>query len=74
MINFPNLIKVNDFRNKLLDISHKNGIFLRPIWRPIHTLPMYLNSPKSDLKVTKDVCNRLINLPSSPQLIESFNI
>ena len=72
MINFPDLKKVNEFRNKLLDISHKSGIFLRPIWRPIHTLPMYLNSPKSDLKVTHDVCNRLINLPSSPQLCENF--
>ena len=74
MIKFPDLIKTNEFRNKLLDISHKNGIFLRPIWRPIHTLPMYINSPQGSLNVTNDLSKRLINLPSSPQLNMNFNV
>ncbi|WP_413391303.1 LegC family aminotransferase [Prochlorococcus marinus] len=68
-INIEDDSKARLVRDEILTISHKAKIFLRPIWRPLHTLPMYSNSPKSDLTNTNKLTYRLINLPSSPQLV-----
>ena len=67
-IEFFDLKETIEFKNKLLDIAHKKGILLRPVWKPSHTLSIYKNNPQGDLKVTNDIYNRLINLPSSPHL------
>ncbi len=56
-------------RDSLLDFSYANKIFLRPAWKPLHLLPMYKDAPKGRLDVIKDQEFRLINLPSSPQII-----
>lgn len=56
-------------RNKILNKAHKNNIFLRPAWKLINKLPMYKNSPSQNTEIASDQVNRIINLPSSPQLI-----
>ena len=53
----------------LLEKSYSQGIYLRPVWRLLHKLPMYKNNPKGDLKFSEDQESRIVSLPSSPQLI-----
>ena len=56
-------------REKILKDSHDSNIFIRPCWNLLNELPMYSDVPSGDLKVAQNQSLRLINLPSSPQLI-----
>ncbi len=56
------------FRSDILELCHSNRIYLRPIWRALHTLPMYKDCPSSSLVITEKEASRIISLPSSPQL------
>ena len=53
----------------LLEKSNLQGIYLRPVWRLLHKLPMYKNNPRGDLSFSEDQESRIVSLPSSPQLI-----
>lgn len=56
-------------RDDLLDALHAAGLKCRPLWTPMHLLPMFASSPRmDDLSVTEDMFARVINLPSSPRL------
>ncbi|MFG3591832.1 LegC family aminotransferase [Bradyrhizobium sp. RDI18] len=55
-------------RDRLLSALHANGVHARPLWTPMHLLPMYRNCPRSRLPVAEDMYARCINLPSSPFL------
>ena len=55
-------------RDKILEACHDHKLQLRPIWKPMHQLMMYKDAPQGDLSKTNDQANRLLNLPSSPQL------
>ncbi len=57
-------------RLQLLEAAHAAGILLRPIWIPLHHLPMYKTSPAGSLVFTNDQAYKLVNLPSSPQLLK----
>ncbi len=67
--NFDDLKKVEVIRNTLLEESHKSGLMLRPLWKPLHKLKPYLKCPKGNLNISEREYLRIINLPSSPQLI-----
>ena len=41
------------------------GINVRPVWTPLHLLPIYSASPAAPLSVTNTLANQLINIPSS---------
>lgn len=56
-------------RDEVLTAAHAQGYLLRPLWQPIHTLPMYQAAPRGDLSTAEEMARRVINLPSSPQLI-----
>ena len=56
-------------RLSLLDKSHSKGLLLRPVWKLLNMHPMYKNSPSGNLVVANDQSNRLLSLPSSPQLL-----
>jgi len=56
-------------RDDLLAKLHQEGIQARPLWTPMHHLPMYEKSPRSSLPVSEDMFARCINLPSSPFLV-----
>jgi perosamine synthetase len=58
-------------RDRLLAALHAGGILARPLWTPMHLLPMYLNCPRSRLPVAEDMYARCVNLPSSPFLAAS---
>ena len=59
-----------EFRNTILQEAHSSKIFLRPSWKLINELPMYKKASSGDLSEAKNQSKRLINLPSSPQLIK----
>ena len=64
---------LDNYREEILKISHKKEIFLRPAWKLLSDLPMYISSPRSSLKNASNLVRRLINIPSSPQLMNNFN-
>lgn len=57
------------FRDEILQDAHNLKIFLRPSWILLNHLPMYKESYMGDLTEALNQSKRLINLPSSPQLI-----
>lgn len=52
-------------RNKVLSLAKKNKIFLRPVWKPLHTLKHFKKMPKMNLDAAKKIYESCINLPSS---------
>lgn len=55
-------------RDATLQALNDAGYQSRPIWMPMHELPMYKNCPRMDLGVTEDLARRVINPPSSADL------
>jgi perosamine synthetase len=56
-------------RDQLLESLHAAGLKCRPLWTPMHMLPMFAAAPRmDDLSVTEDMFARILNLPSSPRL------
>ncbi len=66
--NNPEILK-----NKILEEAHSLKIFLRPSWILLNRLPMYKKNPSGDLSQALNQSKRLINLPSSPQLVLKIN-
>ena len=59
-------------RLQVLEAAHAEGLLLRPVWRLLHQLPMYTQAPRGRLAVAEDQACRLLNLPSSPQLLKGW--
>ena len=57
-------------RLQLLESAHAVGLLLRPVWKLLHQLPMYAAAQRGPLPVAEDQVQRLVNLPSSPQLLQ----
>ncbi len=57
-------------RNELLAQLNAEGIMARPAWALLHSSPMYQHCPRMDLSMAQDLERRLINIPSSPFLVE----
>jgi perosamine synthetase len=56
-------------RDELLGALHAAGLKCRPLWTPMHMLPMFAGAPRMEaLSVTEAMFSRIINLPSSPRL------
>ena len=62
-----------DKRNAILDGLHANGLFMRPIWRLISTLPAFAGCPSMPLDTATTLAHSVINLPSSSALGRSEN-
>jgi len=58
-------------RNKVLSLAQKKGIFLRPVWKPLHTLKHLNKMPKMNLDVAKKIYESCVNLPSSASYFNS---
>jgi aminotransferase in exopolysaccharide biosynthesis len=52
-------------RNKVLSLGQKNKIFLRPVWKPLHTLKYLNKMPRMNLESAIKIYKSCINLPSS---------
>ena len=55
-------------RDTVLEVLNGAGLMARPIWEPLHTLPIYSHCPRADLPVTADLAARIVNVPSSAKL------
>lgn len=58
-------------RDEILTELHKEGIFARAVFTPLHTLPMYKDNPRSDSAMSECISyhGRAICLPSGVGLI-----
>jgi dTDP-4-amino-4,6-dideoxygalactose transaminase len=52
-------------RDALLNHLHSHGILSRPIWTPMHVLPMFTACLRGALPQTERLFDTLVNLPSS---------
>lgn len=59
----------NNIRNKIFSSLIKENINCRPTWKLLHTLAMYKNCPKDNLKEADQLEKKIITLPSSPNLV-----
>jgi perosamine synthetase len=57
-----------ELRNQILDLTNRQNIMTRPIWTPLHELPMYENCPRGQLETTLSLAKRIINIPSTAGL------
>lgn len=55
-------------RDAFLSAAHARGLLCRPVWTPMHRLPMYRDCPRMDLSAGEDLEARIVNLPSSMAL------
>ena len=60
---------VGGFRDAILGATNDAGLMTRPIWTLMHRLAPYRDCPRMDLIVSESLERRVVNLPSSPQLI-----
>lgn len=51
-------------RDTFLAEANDAGLGTRPVWEPLHTLPMFKACQCDELQVTMDIAARLVNLPS----------
>ena len=56
------------YHDTIIQQLNQSGIIVRPIWEPLHTLPMYRDAPRMNLDVTMNLAQRIINLPSTPRI------
>lgn len=52
-------------RDKILLTAHRKQIFLRPVWKPLHTLKHFRKMPKMNLENSIIIYKSCISLPSS---------
>ncbi len=64
--------EVEELRKNILLKAHESKIFLRPSWTLLNQLPMYKSAYSGDLSQAENQSKRLINLPSSPQLMKNL--
>jgi len=57
-------------RDEVLKVTNGNGIMTRPAWTLMPRLPMHKNCPRMNLDVAEDMARRIINIPSSANLIK----
>lgn len=55
---------------KIIDSADNRKIAARPVWMPLHKLPMYKNCPAMDLSAVEELKDKIINIPSSKNLME----
>ena len=61
---------IASWRDEALAALHKAQFLCRPIWSPLHTLPMYKACGRDDLRLTESLSRRIISLPSSVKLAQ----
>ncbi len=59
-------------RDALLAATNDTDIMTRPVWTPMHKLPMFTDCPKMNLSTAESLEQRLINIPSSAMLASGF--
>lgn len=60
----------SDVRDALLAVTNEAGVMTRPIWKLLHRLPMFADTPRGDLTQSEYIEEHLVNLPSTPREIK----
>ncbi len=60
-------LKDKNERDQFLEMSNKNGIQSRPIWRLMNELPMFEHCQSDDQRHSKLLADTIVNIPSNPQ-------
>jgi perosamine synthetase len=60
-----------EYRDVVLETFHDHGLQARPVWRLLHKLPMYRDSPRMPLVMSEQIEASVICLPSSVNLCPS---
>jgi perosamine synthetase len=58
-----------ELRNRILTALNQANYQSRPLWQPMHFLPMYAGCPRGEMQTTESLYRRIINIPSSPDLM-----
>ncbi len=61
---------ISHLRDEILEEFNKDGLKVRPTWRPLHLLTPYSGFQRSSMSGTEEIYSRLVNLPSSPRLAQ----
>ena len=61
--------KKSMYKDEIIRLAYKDLLFLRPAWKLISTLRPYKNKQKMKLVGSRDIYKRVINIPSSQNLI-----
>ncbi len=59
-----------ELRDAVLVALNNAKLQSRPVWQPMHRLDTFTDCPRADLSVTEEMAGRVINVPSSAQLVE----
>ena len=59
-------------KDSLLEATNQAGIMTRPAWILLNELAPFKNSPSMDLTCSQMLSQRLVNIPSSANLMESY--
>ena len=62
------ILKNKKNKDQFLEETNSNAIMTRPIWILMNRLPMFKNAQYSDLKNSKWLFERVVNIPSSVKL------
>jgi perosamine synthetase len=62
------ILKNKKQRDKFLDETNSNGVMTRPIWTLMNKLPMFKDAQCDNLKNSKWLDERVVNIPSSVTL------
>jgi len=54
---------------QVLEALNDADLMARPVWTLMHRLTMFADSPRADLARAEDLAARIINIPSSPNLV-----
>lgn len=71
--NWLNTIIIKDDKVKkdnLIKYLYHKKIFVRPIWKPLHTLKHLKKFPRMNLQITNKIYKTAISLPSGPGIIK----
>jgi perosamine synthetase len=64
--------KNKKLKNEIIKVLNKNQIMARPAWKLLHTLKHLKRFPRMKLDVSQDLYSRIINIPSSPNLVKKI--
>lgn len=62
-------VEAKDWRDDLLTATNDAGVMTRPVWQLLNRMPPYLQAPAMPLEVARDLEQRLVNIPSSANLV-----
>ncbi|MGB5228740.1 MAG: DegT/DnrJ/EryC1/StrS family aminotransferase, partial [Eudoraea sp.] len=62
------IMKDKEERNTFLEETNDRGVMTRPIWRLMNHLPMFKDMQKGNLKNSKWLEERVVNIPSSVKI------